>query len=109
MRRSKKQSNKGLLFLAAGVFLAFVLHISLDQHRLFARHHEEIAQKETEIAQLETEIARLEKEMKEVDTLPFIMKYALQYGMLPTDTTPTPVTYPEEDSPETEAPEEGAR
>lgn len=112
MRRQKRKSNtRFLLPVIVAVALLFTGHIAVDQYRLFTRYHTQIAEKKTQIKLLESEVRELETDLKEAESLPFIMKYAIKYGMIPTESTPVPVTLPAkpEELAETEAEETPAR
>lgn len=110
MRRRKKQSKRRTAAVVAAVlFFAFVGHIAIDQFMLFTRYHEELAAQDTEIARLESEIAELENDLEEVDTFPFIMKYALKYGLRPTGATPVPVDLNKPEDPDTDLTHEEER
>ncbi len=94
MRRHRRKPNRRRWIAGALVLLlAFVVHVALDQHALFTRYHAELADRHARIHDLEAEITELEQDLTEVDTLPFIMKQALKYGMTPTDITPRIVDF----------------
>lgn len=97
MARRKKQKNIRLHRVLWG--LAFlVLYLgwrAWDQHRLITNLEESIAEQKATNAAIEEEIKSLENAMEHKDDLNFIMDLAKQYGMVPTEDTPTPIVFPE--------------